>query len=47
MDLKKKYQEGKAIAIELMRAGKINEYIDKLKELQEYKMQMFAIGSAN
>ena len=47
MDLKEKYREGKVIAIELMRQGKIKEYIEKLKELEVYKMQMFSIGFAN
>lgn len=47
MDLKEKYREGKAIAIELMREGRIQEYIEKLKELEVYKMQMFSVGFAN
>lgn len=46
MDLRKKYQEGKQIAIELMRAGDLKAYIDKLKELETYKWQLFTLPTA-
>jgi len=47
MEIKKKYREGKAEAIALMRAGDLKGYIEKLKEIQVLKMQMFSIGFAN
>ncbi|MGD1844941.1 MAG: hypothetical protein ACFB10_06060 [Salibacteraceae bacterium] len=43
MDLRKKYQEGKQVAIELMRAGDLKAYIEKLKELENYKWQLISL----
>jgi len=39
-DLKKKYQEAKKKAIQLMSSGRISEYIAQLVQVEQLKLQL-------
>ena len=42
-NLKKKYEEAKATALDLMFKGSLAQYIEKLAEAEQYRLQMIAV----
>lgn len=46
-ELKRKYQEAKTKAINLMRDGRISEYIAQLVTVEQLKLQMMNVTVTN
>ncbi len=47
LDLKKKYQEAKAVAIDLMKNGRLTEYIAHLATVEQLKLQLINANVSN
>ena len=45
--LQQQYKIGKAEAIKLMGVGSLDEYVDKLKELEHIKLRIIKLQSMN
>jgi len=43
LELMKKYRKAKKAAVKLMQEGKLSDYVNKLTEVQELKMQLIKI----
>ena len=47
LDLKKKYKEAKANAIDLMKNGRLTEYIAQLATVEQLKLQLINANVSN
>jgi hypothetical protein len=47
LDIKKKYQEAKTSAIDLMKNGRLTEYIAQLATVEQLKLQLINANVSN